>query len=121
VLDTAPFSDVVELRKEIAGKHCLHEPNWASPRQFSHAQAWRETYNLVLLTQSDSSEMLAFRLSPQAKPERLIGWKNLRLGLRHSRAWFLSTPTEKRDLFNCSLSDRIGLNQRPQDAMSRYL
>jgi hypothetical protein len=75
----------------------------------------------VLLTQSDSSEMLAFRLSPQAKPERLIGWKNLRLGLRHSRAWFLSTPTKKRDFFNYSLSDGIGLDQRPQDAMSRYL
>jgi hypothetical protein len=43
------------------------------------------------------------------------------LRLRHSRAWFLSTPTKKRDFFNYSLSDGIGLDQRPQDAMSRYL
>ena len=27
----------------------------------------------------------------------------------HSRAWFLSTPTKKRDFFNYSLSDGIGL------------
>jgi len=40
----------------------------------------------VLLAQGDSGEMLALRLSTQAKPERSVGWKNLRLRLRHSRA-----------------------------------
>src|SRR6478609_7567849 len=83
MLDAAPFSDVVELRKEIAGKHCLHEPDRASPCQFAHAQARCETHDLVLLAQGDSGEMLALRLSTQAKPERSVGWKNLRLRFRH--------------------------------------
>src|SRR5437660_4402391 len=83
MLDAAPFSDVVELRKEIAGKHCLHEPDRASPCQFAHAQARCETHDLVLLAQGDSGEMLALRLSTQAKPERSVGWKNLWLRFRH--------------------------------------
>src|SRR5438477_9368411 len=66
MLDATPFSNVVELRKEVAGKHCLHKPDRASPRQFAHAQARCETHDLVLLAQSDSGEMLPLRLSTQA-------------------------------------------------------
>ena len=109
MLDATPFSDVVELRKEVAGKHCLHKPDRASPRQFAHAQARCETHDLVLLAQSDSGKMLPLGLSTQAKPEWPVGWKNLRLRLRHSCAGFLSIPTKKRDFFNYSLSDGIGL------------
>src|SRR5436190_1205711 len=78
MLDAAPFSNVVELRKEVAGKHCLHEPDRASPCQFAHAQARCETHDLVLFAQGDGGEMLPLRLSTQAKPERSVGWKNLR-------------------------------------------
>ena len=78
MLDATPFRDVVELRKEVAGKHCLDEPDGASSCQFAHTQAWSETDNPVLLAQSDGGEMLALGLSPQAKPE-WIGRKNLRL------------------------------------------
>src|SRR5205814_3477831 len=66
MLDATPFSHVVELRKEVAGKHCLHKPDRAAPRQFAHAQARCETHDLVLLAQSDSGEMLALGLSTQA-------------------------------------------------------
>src|SRR5690349_424041 len=91
MLNAAPFSDVVELCKEVAGKHCLHEPNWSPPCQFAHAQAWGETHDPVLLAQSDGGEMFALGLSTQTKPERSVVWKNLRLGLRHSRAGFPSS------------------------------
>ena len=90
MLDTAPFSDVVELRKEVAREHCLDEPDRASSRQLAHAQAWCETHNPMLLAQSDGGEMLALRLSPQAKPERSIGWKNLWLRFRHRTRIFQS-------------------------------
>ena len=53
--------------------------------------------------------MLALGLGSKAKPKWPIGRQNLRLRLRHSRAWFLSTPTKERDFFNYSLSDGIGL------------
>jgi len=102
MLNAAPFSDVIELCKKIARKHCLHEPNRASPGQFAHAQAWSETGNLVLFPQAYSGEVFALGLGSQAKPKWPIGRKNLRLRLRHSRAWFLSTPTKQRDFFNSS-------------------
>jgi hypothetical protein len=86
MLNAAPLSDVIELRKKIARKHCFHEPNRASPGQFAHAQPWSETGDLVLFPQTDSSEVLAFGLSSQAKPKWPIGRENLRLRHRHSRA-----------------------------------
>jgi hypothetical protein len=108
MLNAAPLSDVIELRKKIARKHSLHEPDRASPGQFAHAQPWSETGNLVLFPQADSGEVLAFGLGSQAKPKWPIGRENLRLRHRHSRAWFLSTPTKERDFFNYSLSDESG-------------
>jgi hypothetical protein len=62
-----------------------------------------------LLSQTNSGEVLALGLGSKAKPKWPVGRENLRLRLRHSRAWFLSTPTKKRDFFNYSLSDGIGL------------
>src|SRR4030095_5820094 len=91
MLNAAPFSDVIELRKKIARKHSLHEPDRASPGQFAHAQPWSETGDLVLFPQANSGEVLALGLGSQAKPKWPIGRQNLRLRLRHSRAWFLST------------------------------
>src|SRR5205814_6197605 len=93
MLDTPPFSDVVELGKEVAGKHCLHKPDRASPCQFAHAQARCKTLDPMLLAQSDGGEMLALRLSTQAKPERSVGWKNLRLRLGHRARIFQSLPS----------------------------
>jgi len=74
-----------------------------------------------LFPQANSGKVLALGLGSKAKPKWPVGRENLRLRLRHSRACFLSTPTKKRDFFNYSLSDGIGLDQRPQEAMSRYL
>jgi len=86
MLNAAPFSDVIELRKKIARKHGFHEPDSASPGQFSHAQPWSETDNLVLFPQANSGKVLAFGLGSKAKPKWPIGRKNLRLRFRHSRA-----------------------------------
>jgi len=69
MLNSTPFSYIIELRKKIARKHSLHEPNRASPSQFAHAQPWSETGNLVLFPQADSSEVLALGLGAQAKPK----------------------------------------------------
>ncbi len=68
----APFGDVIELREKIARKHCLHEPDRASPGQFAHAQPWSETGNLVLFSQANSGEVLAFGLGSQAEPKWLL-------------------------------------------------
>jgi len=46
----------------------------------------------MLLAQSDGGEVLALGLSTQAKPERSVGWKNLRLGFRHRGGIFQSLP-----------------------------
>src|SRR5205823_14850853 len=89
----APFSDVIELRKEVAGKHCLHEPDRASARQFAHAQPRRETHDLVLLAEGDSGEMFTLGLSTQAKPERSVAWKNLRVRLGHRAGILQSLPS----------------------------
>jgi hypothetical protein len=102
MLNAAPFSDVIELRKKIARKHSLHEPNRASPGQLAHPQPWSETGNLVLFPQTNSGEVFAFGLGSETKPKWPIGGQKLRLRLRHSRAWFPSIPTKERDLFNSS-------------------
>ena len=86
MLNSAPFSDIIELRKKIARKHCFHEPDSPSLGQFAHAQTWSETGNLVLFPQTNSGEVLAFSLGSQAKPKWAVGRENLRLRLRHSRA-----------------------------------
>jgi len=69
MLNSTPFSYIIELSKKIARKHSLHEPDRAPPGQFAHAQPWSETGNLVLFPQADSSEVLALGLSAQAKPK----------------------------------------------------
>src|SRR5438067_12341656 len=96
MLNSTPFSYIIELRKKIARKHSLHEPNRASPRQFAHAQPWSETGNLVLSPQADSTAVLALLLGAEAKSKRPIGWKDFGLRVRHSLAWFHSFPTEAR-------------------------
>ena len=102
MLDAAPFSDVIELRKKIPRKHCFHEPDGAPPGQFAHPQARSETGDLVLFSQTNSGEMLALSLGSQAKPKWPVGREYLGLRLRHSARLIASIPTKKRGLFNSS-------------------
>jgi hypothetical protein len=69
MLDAAPLSDVIELRKKISRKHGFDKPDCASPGQFPHSQPWSETGNLVLFPQANSGEVFAFGLGSQAKPK----------------------------------------------------
>jgi hypothetical protein len=62
MLDRPPLVHIIELRKEITGKHRLDKPDGASPGQFARTQTRRETSYIELLSQPDGREMLAFRL-----------------------------------------------------------
>jgi hypothetical protein len=102
MLDSAPLSDVIELRKKITWKHSFYEPDSAPLGQFAHPQARSETSDLVLFSQTNSGEVLAFSLGAQAKPKWSIGRENLWLRLRHSARLIAFIPTKKRSLFNSS-------------------
>src|SRR5436190_16891299 len=77
------LSRIDKFRKQIAGKHRLHEPDWSPLGHLAETQSRRETLDAKLTPERGRGQVLALWLRLQTKPYWFRDQRERGGGLRH--------------------------------------